>query len=296
LDVEVVEADIRDVDALVQAFRGARGVFHLAGEVSIAGWGLKHLRDINVHGTRSVIEACRQAGVRRLVYTSSIHALVEPPAGICADEDAGLDPGSCAGPYAKTKAEATLLVLAPDCGELETVAVYPSGIIGPYDWRPSHLGRLILDCAGHKLGAYVDGAYNFVDSRDVADGMVAAYERGRSREGYLLCGHEVTVRQLLDTIEDISGVPAPRLRLNFRFVRSVSSIIPVYYWISGQKPIFTSLSLDIIRSNCAMSRAKAERELDYSPRPFRDTIADTVDWFRDVGMLRPATTPAYVPG
>jgi len=289
LDVEVVEADIRDVDTLVEAFHEASGVFHLAGEVSIASWGLKRLRETNVHGTKCVIEACKRAGVSRLVYTSSIHALLEPPFGKCADEDSCIDPVVSKGPYAKTKAEATLLVLAAASKQLETVAVYPSGIIGPYDWRPSHLGRVVLGFAGHKLGAYVDGAYNFVDSRDVADGTVAAYERGRSGEGYLLCGHEVTVRELLDTIERVSGVPAPRLRLNFDFVRSVSPIIPVYYWISGQEPIFTSQSLDIVRSNCAMSRAKAERELDYSPRPFRDTIEDTIDWFRKQGMLRPAT-------
>jgi dihydroflavonol-4-reductase len=280
LDVELVEAELSDVASLTEAFRGAEAVFHVAGLISIGGEKLKRLRATNVEGTRSVIEACRRAGVRRLVYTSSVHAFVEPPHGTPTDESTPIDPARAHGPYGITKAEATQLVFAAAKEGLEVVVVFPSGIIGPYDFRPSHTGQFILSVLRHRLGAYVDGGYNFVDVRDVAAGLIAALERGRSGEGYLLTGHEVTVRGLLSTIEELSGVPAPRLRLHFGFVRAVSFLTPVYYRLTRQKRVFTTYSLDVIASNCCMDSSKAARELGYSPRPLRETLDDTIAWFR----------------
>ncbi len=285
LGVNIVEGDIQDVDSLVRAFHGAAVVFHLAGEVSISTKGFAALYKTNVQGTKNVIAACKLAGVGRLVYASSVHALVEPPLGTCLDETSPVDPELTIGPYAKTKAEATRFVLAAADDGLDAVVTYPSGIVGPYDFRPSRLGQVIISCVKRRLGAYVDGGYNFVDSRDVAEGLVAAWERGRTGEGYILCGAMVTVRQLLKTVEAVSGVPAPRLKLNFRLVRSVSRLIPVYYWLTRQMPLFTTYSLDVLRSNCEMSCEKARRELGYSPRPFQETIADSVAWFKEQGML-----------
>jgi dihydroflavonol-4-reductase len=282
---EIAEGDIQDRDSLVKAFRGAEVVFHLAGEVSISTRGFERLRKINVEGTRNVIEACKTAGVRRLVYTSSVHAFVEPPKGSCLDEDSPIDPVRTIGPYSKSKAEATQLVFAAARSGLDAVVTYPSAIIGPYDHRPSRLGQVIISTVRRRLGAYVDGGYNFVDCRDLADGLVAAWKRGRAGEGYILCGNTVTVKQLLETIETASGVPAPRLKLNFRFVRSVSRLIPVYYWITRQMPLFTTYALDVLQSNCDMSCEKAKRELGYSPRPLRETIVDSIAWFKEQGML-----------
>jgi dihydroflavonol-4-reductase len=285
LDVELVEADMGDVASLVAAFRGADAVFHVAGLISIGGEKLKRLRATNVQGTRNVIEACRLAGVRRLVYTSSVHAFVEPPHGTPTDESTPIDPELAHGSYGKTKAAATQSVFAAAREGLDAVVVFPSGIIGRYDFRPSHTGQFILGVLRHRLGAYVDGGYNFVDVRDVAAGLIGALERGRSGEGYLLAGHEVSVRELLHTIEQLSGVPAPRLRLPFGFVRAVSFLTPVYYRITRQKRIFTTYSLDVITSNCHMDSSKAARELGFSARPLRETLDDTVRWFREQGMV-----------
>lgn len=285
LDVEVVEADVRSYDSLLRAFRGAEVVFHLAGIVSIATGGLERLRETNVGGTRNVLAACREAEVGRLVYTSSVHAFVEPPHGSCLDETAPIDPARVRGPYAKTKAEATLLVFDAIREGLDAVVVFPSGIVGPYDFRPSHTGRLIVDCFRGRLKAYVDGAYNFVDVRDVAQGLTAAATKGRRGEGYILAGHEITVKDLLQTIEDITGARAPRRRLPLGFTRAVSFLIPAYYWISRERPLFTTYSLDVITSNCLMSHEKAEQELDYSSRPLRESMDDTLRWFRHAGML-----------
>jgi dihydroflavonol-4-reductase len=288
LDLEVVEGDVRDYNSLVKAFRGAEIVYHLAGIVSIAGHGLKRLRETNVEGTRNVIDACRTAGVGRLVYTSSVHAFVEPPRGTSLTETAEIDPNQVRGPYARSKAEATLLVLDAVRQGLDAVVVYPSGIIGPHDFRPSDTGKLICDCARGRLKAYVRGAYDFVDARDVAQGLMAAAKSGRTGQGYILSGHQVAVEDLLDTVKLITGAPAPRWCLPFGFARAASHLMPAYYLACRQPPRFTTYSLDVVSSNCLMSYEKAEQELAFSARPFHETMRDTLDWFRQQGILHDA--------
>jgi dihydroflavonol-4-reductase len=285
LDVEFAEADIGDPKSLAAAFDGADVVFHIAGQVSIGGERLKQLRAVNVEGTRSVLEACRSAKVGRLVYTSSVHALVEPPMGTCTDESAPIDPRRSHGPYGITKAEATQLVFAAAQAGLDAVVVLPTGIIGPYDYRPSHTGQAVINAARGKLPAYVDGAYNFVDVRDVADGAVSAFLHGRSGQGYLLAGHVVTVREFLQTVAELAGVAPPRLRVNLKFMQALSLLTPLYCRIARQKPLFTRYSLSVLSSNCWISNSKAMRELGFSPRPFRETLDDTIRWFREQGTL-----------
>lgn len=285
LDVETVPGDVRDPASLLAAFAGADMVFHLAGIVSIERGGLPRLHETNVEGTRNVLAACRAAGVRRLVHCSSIHAFVVPQGGACMTETSAIDPDRAQGAYDRTKAEATLLVLEAVRQGLDAVMVFPTAVIGPYDFRPSHTGELVLAAAQGRLGAYVDGAYNFVDVRDVAQGLMAAAEKGRSGEGYILAGHNVTVRELLLSIEAVSGTPAPHLHLPFGLVRALSFLIPAYYWATRQKPLFTTYSLDVISSGCTMTNEKAERELGYHPRPFAETMEDTVRWFRKQRVL-----------
>lgn len=292
LEIEYCSGDTSDLDSLVEAFRGADAVFHVAGMVSISARGNDKLHAINVEGTKNVLEACRLAEVGRLVYVSSIHAFVEPPMGTCAHEGLPIDPARVRGVYAQTKARATQMVLDAVRSGLDAVVVYPTGVLGPYDFRPSPTGQGILDCARRRLGAYVDGAYNFVDVRDVAEGALSACLKGRPGEGYLLSGNVVTVPELLKTVAEISGVPAPRLRLNFGFARAVSHLMPLYYRIVNKQPVFTTYSLDTLKSNCCISHDKAARELGYAPRPFRETIKDTIAWFREQGMLPPASTKA----
>ena len=159
--------------------------------------------------------------------------------------------------------------------------VYPSGIIGPYDLRPSETGQFIVDACRGKIPATVDGRYNFVDSRDVAAGLIGAFERGRTGEGYMLSGDEISVPELFQTLEELSGTPKPRFHLPIGLVRAVAPLIPLYYKVTKQRPLFTTYSLHVISSNCEMSHQKAAEELGYSPRPLRQTLEDTVEWFRD---------------
>ena len=217
LDVETVPGDVRDPASLLAAFAGADVVFHLAGIVSIERGGLPRLHETNVEGTRNVLAACREAGVRRLVYCSSIHAFVVPQRRRLPDRDEPYRPGPCARGLRpdEGRGDASWCSRRSEQG-LDAVMVFPTGVIGPYDFRPSHTGELVLAAAQGRLGAYVDGAYNFVDVRDVAQGLLAAAEIGRSGEGYILAGHNVTVRELLrfdrGRHRDARASPAPAVR------------------------------------------------------------------------------------
>jgi len=288
LDVDIVRGNVLEPASLVEAFDGADTVFHVAGLVSITGREGVLLHETNVGGTRNVLSACERAGVRRLVYCSSIHAFAVPPAGTCITEETPVDPARCVGAYDRTKAEATLLVREAAARGLDAVVVFPTGIIGPHDFIPSLVGELLTQCACGRLPAYVDGGYDFVDVRDLAAGMTAASTKGRPGEGYILSGNQVGVRQLILAIEELTGTPAPRLRLPLGLVRGVSPLIPAYYRITKQRPLFTKYSLDVVASGCTMSSAKAERELGYRRRPFAETITDTVAWFREEGALQRA--------
>lgn len=279
LDVEIVPGDVRDMDSLLRAFQGADLVYHLAGIVSILPGQSAILNEVNVRGTSNVVEACLQMGVLRLVYTSSIHALAEPAHGIAIDEAQSFDPACVLGDYARSKASATLEVLhGVSCG-LDSVVVCPTGVIGPYDYKVSEMGQLILDFLRRKAKMYVNGAYDFVDVRDVASGIILAAERGRRGEAYILSGERVTVRELLAMLEGISGIKAPAARIPAGLARLIGIMATPYYRLARTKPLFTAYSIDVLMSNSLVSSEKARHELGYSPRPVKEAVADAVMWF-----------------
>jgi len=286
LDIEMVQGDVCNPDSLIKAFEGSDIVYHLAGVISIMPGEDKLLRQVNVNGTRNVVEACLKTGVRRLVYTSSIHAIQEPTQDISIDESCPCNPEGVPRGYGRSKANATLVVLDGVKRGLDAVIVHPTGVTGPYDYRISQLGRLVIDCINGNLKAYVDGAYDFVDVRDVANGVILAGEKGRCGERYILSGEQVTVRRLLSMIEGISGVKAPPIKIPFWLAKLASHFTPLYHRLTGSQPLFTSYSMDVLRSNSLVSSEKARRELGYSPRPVKESIADAFNWFIDNGYIR----------
>jgi dihydroflavonol-4-reductase len=179
LDVEIIEADVLDYSSLLKAFDGIDVVYHLAGIISILPGKDHMVHAVNVSGTRNVIQAARSSAVRRLVYTSSIHALQRVPEGILIDESVPFDVEHAISSYDSSKASASLSVLNAVQDGMDAVIVCPTGVIGPYDFRLSEMGQLILDCVEQKPMLYVDGAYDFVDVRDVAQGLILAGEKGR---------------------------------------------------------------------------------------------------------------------
>ena len=289
LPVEVVEADVRSTDSLREAFGGCDTVYHLAGIVSIWPGDGELLHQINVLGTRNVVNACLETGVRRLVYTSSIHALAEPPWGITINESCAYDPNRVIGEYARSKARATMEILEASRKGLDAVIACPTGVIGPYDFRLSEMGRLVLTVMNSKLKAYVDGAYDFVDVRDVARGLVLVCREGLSGESYILSGEQVTIRDLLMMLEDITGVKAPSFRIPASLARSVGRLASLWHRLTNAKPLFTEYSIQVLASNSVITSEKARHELGYSSRPISESLRDAAEWFRMTGKAPPLT-------
>jgi dihydroflavonol-4-reductase len=286
LNVEIVYGDITDPESLKSAFAGAELVFHLGGIVTIMPGMAGILERVNVGGMRNVIAACRAAGARRLVYTSSIHAIAEPPHGTVIDESQPFDPDRVLGDYARSKARATLLLLDEvRKGGLDAVICCPTGVIGPYDYGISNIGQLILDFASGHLKSYVSGAYDFVDVRDVAHGLILAADKGQAGRHYIFSGAQVQVPELMAELARDIGYPAPTYRIPTMIARAAGILASVYYRLLRRKPVFTAYSIDVLQSNSLVSSERAREELGFTSRPWQESIRDHVEWFRSEGML-----------
>ena len=278
LNVEAVEGDVLNLDSLFAPLQGIKGIFHLAGVISIMPGANPFVRKINVDGTKNILHAAKESGVQKIVYTSSIHAIQRVEDGII-DESLPYDMDNPYGAYDRSKAEATLEVLNAARSGLDAVVVCPTGVIGPHDYRGSMMGAVIHDAALAKPTLYVDGAYDFVDVRDVADGLISAAENGKRGESYILSGHKISVRYLLETVREITGRGFFQMKIPFDLAKFAALFTPMYYKVAQATPRFTSYSLEVLQSNSNISHAKATRELGHKPRTIYETITDTVKWF-----------------
>ncbi len=286
LDVEIIRGNVIDLKSLESAFVGADIVFHLAGIVTIMPSMKKVLERVNVGGVRNVATACRTSGVRRLVYTSSVHAIAEPPRGTVIDESQPFDPDRVLGDYARSKARATLLLLDEvRKGGLDAIICCPTGVIGPWDYDISNVGQLILDFASGYLKSFVRGAYDFVDVRDVANGLILAAEKGQTGRHYIFSGAQVHVPELMKELERNIGYPAPTFEIPALIARIAGVLASVYYRLIRRRPVFTAYSIDVLSSNSQVSSARASEELGFDTRPWQESIRDHVEWFRNEGML-----------
>lgn len=281
LGVERMEGDVLNPASLLPALQGVEDVYHLAGVISILGGKNGMVHQVNVQGTQNMLEAGLQAGVRRFVYTSSIHAITRVPKGITIDESIAYDPEAAISAYDRSKAEASLAVLQAARQGLDAVIVCPTGVIGPHDYRRSEMGQLICDSMGRQFQFWIDGAYDFVDVRDVARGEILACEKGQTGQSYILSGERITVLRLLQLIRGITGIHAVHIRIPLSVARFATLFTPFYYRLSKIRPRLTSYALETLCSNSNISHAKARRELGYLPRSLSESLADTVRWFQE---------------
>jgi dihydroflavonol-4-reductase len=280
LELETIEGNILDQESLFRSMHQVKGVFHLAGLISIMPGANELVRQINVEGTKNIIKVSEKVKVGKFIYTSSIHAIQRVEQGVI-DETLPYDPGNPYGAYDRAKAEATLEVQQAAQAGLDAVIVCPTGVIGPYDFRGSLMGDVIREAAISKPALYVDGAYDFVDVRDVADGLIAAAENGRRGESYILSGQKISMRYLLETVREITGRHFFQMNVPFDLAKFAALFTPMYYSYAKVNPKFTRYSLEVLRSNSNISHAKATRELGYRPRPLYESIEDAVKWFLD---------------
>lgn len=279
--------DIKSLDAFFDVPRNCRSiVIHAAAIVSIQEHFDKRVYDVNVNGTRNVVKQALEHGADKLVYVSSVHAIDPGRKGQMIEEPDSFDPALVVGCYAKTKAEATAHVLqtARQTG-LDASVVFPSGLCGPGDFAGGYVTRLFIDAAREKLPAGVKGGYDFADVRDVADGVIAAAERGGSGQGYILANRYVSVAEILHGVHELTGAKLVRHILPMTAAKAFTPLMYAYCMLTGQPALFTSYSLYTLQSNANFSTDKARRELGYTTRPFHDTMRDALNWLRSTGKI-----------
>ncbi len=317
-DIKVHFGDILDYNSLRDLFKDADHVYHLASEYSILPGKNKNLEKINLRGTENVIKACIENKVKRLIYTSSIHIFKEPKlsfkkpvngfnlndefkninnsnnksyknfnyalnknySNFFINENLEIDINHPLGIYNRTKAIATLKVLNSVKAGLNAVIVCPTAIIGPYDYKPSNLGSLVLNYLKKKQKLIIDGAYDFVDARDAAIGHILAANKGKSGEIYILSGERLEIPTLIKILSDVSGIKYNVYKLPYWLIYPLSYLTPIYYKITKSKPLFTTYSIKTIRSNSFISCNKAVNDLGYKARPIRETLKDIIDWIK----------------
>lgn len=288
--VEQIEGDVLDLAALEKIFDVPYGtetiVIHCAGIVSTSMKFTKKLYEVNVLGTKNIVDLCISKNVKKLIYVSSIHAMPTLPRGQTMAEINCFDPDKVIGPYAKTKAEATAYVLAAAKKGLDAVIVYPCGIVGPYDFGQSNnITQLILQYCQGKMPVGLKSGFDFVDVRDVARGIVQATERGARGEGYILGNRQVSVPEMFALLQRETGNKRTRFFAPMWLAKAGLPLASLYYKLKHQRPLFCSYSLHTLGCNSCYSHAKAERELGYKARPFEETIHDTIAWLKTQGLL-----------
>ena len=286
LDVACFPGDIRDIDSLRQIFAGAEVVYHLAAHISLETSEGSQTQAVNVLGTRNVVNACLECGVERLVHVSSIHTLDQDLLGQQGSETHRRARLPRRLHYSRSKTAGELEVRRGVEAGLDAVILKPTGIIGPYDFKPSYLGRAILALAHRKLPALVNGGFDWVDVRDVVAGMIHAQQEAKSGSSYVLSGHWRSVRDIADQVELLTGVPAPRMVVPLWMAYLGIPLMRFLAKIQKQEPLYTRMSLDALSSHQLVNGDLAQRELNIVPHPFEETIADTVDWFAANGYLQ----------
>lgn len=278
-----VVGDIRDKDSLRPLFRGTRDmcvkVVHAAGIVDISSAADHAIHDVNVGGTRNIVELCREYHVQRLLYVSSVHAIPIRDEFCVIEECRHFSPEDVTGMYAKTKAEATELVLDAVREGLDAVVVHPSGIVGPDDPAHNHLVQMVRDYVAGRLPAGVNGGFDFVDVRDVADGCLAALEKGSAGDCFILSNRHYSVKDILAMLRSICGgrkIPT----LPIWIVSAVAPLLARYAHLRRRRPLYTRYSLQTLSSNDRYSHDKATMALRYHPRDLYRTLQDTVAWLR----------------
>lgn len=287
LDVERVQGDVRDPASLRRAFAGADVVYHLAARITLVTSDADEVFAINVDGPRNVCEAALNAGVRRLVHFSSIHAFDDCPRDVPMDEKRPPAHGPGFPVYDRSKAAGQDHVLEAVSRGLDAVIVNPSGVVGPGDYRMSAMGQVFLDLWHGRMPALVEGGFNWVDVRDVVQSAMAAETRGRTGERYLLPGHWVSVRDVARTVTEVTGRRTPRLVTPMWLARASVPFIAAFSAVLRRKPLYTAASLRALRQNRVVLGAKAAEELGHAPRPFSESVRDVYEWFEKAGYLQP---------
>ena len=284
--VETAVGDLRDPASLEKAMAGCDVVFHVAADYRLWVRDPNEMYKSNVEGTRAILEAARKNGVRRVVYTSSVATIGFTADGTPADEDSPVSLDDMIGPYKRSKFMAEQIAMEAGRSGMQVVTVNPTTPVGEQDVKPTPTGRIVVDFLKRKFPAYVETGLNLVDVRECARGHVMALEKGRSGERYILGGENLTLKQILDTLGKITGLPSPKVKLPyaFAFAAGVFGEMITGRMLHGEP----RATVDTVRMGKKMmfaSSYKAERELGWKIVPVEDALRRAVEWFRGNGYV-----------
>jgi dihydroflavonol-4-reductase len=286
VDLELVAGDMRDAESVRSAMAGVRYVFHVAADYRLWARDPNEIFAANVDGTRIIMQEAKRAGVERVVYTSSVATLGLPADGSPADETLPLSVDEGIGPYKRSKIAAERLVEAMIANDaLPAVIVNPSTPIGPRDVKPTPTGRIIVETARGRVPGFLDTGLNLVHVDDVAAGHLAALKRGVIGERYILGGEDVLLADMLAEIARMVGRRPPRLRLYPAMVIPVAYIAEATARLTGREPFTTRDGIRMAAHRMFFTAAKAERDLGVRARPYREALADAIQWFGSAGYL-----------
>jgi dihydroflavonol-4-reductase len=288
LDIAFAEGDLLDAATVRPAMAGVRHVFHVAADYRLWAADRDEIMRNNVTSTRIVMEEALRAGVERVVYTSSVATLAVRRDGSSVDETFPLDEAKAIGVYKRSKVAAERLVermITAD--KLPAVIVNPSTPIGPRDVKPTPTGRIIVDAARGRIPAFVDTGLNLVHVDDVADGHLAALDRGKIGERYILGGQNVPLSGMLAAIATLLGRRPPRIRMPRSAIVPLAVAAETVARFTGHEPLVTLDALRMSKYRMFFTTAKAERDLGLTARPFTEALADAIAWFRGAGYIKP---------
>jgi dihydroflavonol-4-reductase len=286
LKAETASGDLRDAGSLERAMAGCDTVFHVAADYRLWVRDPAEMYRSNVDGTRAILEAARKNGVRRVVYTSSVATVGFTSNGRPADEDSPVSLADMIGHYKRSKFMAEQVALEAGRGGMHVVTVNPTTPVGEQDVKPTPTGRIILDFLKRKFPAYVETGLNLVDVRECARGHVAALEKGRTGERYILGGEDLSLKQILDTLGKITGLPSPKVKLPYVFAFAAGIVDEAITGrILHREPRATVDTVRMGKKKMFASSGKAERELGWKIVPVEGALRRAVTWFRSNGYV-----------
>lgn len=284
LEAERVVGDLCEPASLEKAMSGCEVAFHVAADYRLWVRDPEQMYRANVEGTKAILSAAKKNGVRRVVYTSSVATMGFTSNGHPADENSPVSLANMIGPYKRSKFMAEQVALEAGRRGMDVVVVNPTTPVGERDIKPTPTGRIIVDFLKKKFPAYVDTGLNLVDVRECARGHVAALEKGRSGERYILGGENLTLKQILDKLAAITGLPSPKVKVPYVMALATGVVDEIVTGrILGREPRATIDAVRMGRKKMFASSAKAERELGWKQVPVDDALRRAVEWFRENG-------------
>jgi dihydroflavonol-4-reductase len=280
--VERFQGDLRDPESLANAVEGCGVVYHLAADYRLWTRDPEEMFRSNVEGTRNLLDASRRTGVDRVVYTSTVGCIGIPKDGI-GDEQTPVSIEDMQGPYKRSKflAEKVALEFAGD--GLPVVIVNPTAPVGDHDFKPTPTGKMLVDFVRGAMPAFLDTGLNVVDVRDVAAGHLAACERGRVGERYILGAENLTLEGIFGTLAKAVGRPAPKIRIPYAMAYAAGVVSTAWAGVTGREPLAPLDGVKMARKKMWVRHEKAARELGYAPGPAADALGRAVEWFRANG-------------